>query len=144
MRYTAEQKLQIEIIKGNNVFMVDCDDYAFVCDGHKGCYIKKDELKINPSRFKRMNRNEMLQPKNVLARTHPAKMTNEARIVYYKEIAVKIKSENGKYAWVRRDWLKEYGDCLKFQVGDHPDDGVAIMDMRDELIGLIMPIKIPE
>lgn len=45
-----EQKLQIDVIKGNRIYYAEYGEYIFVADGHTGVYLTASELKIDKSK----------------------------------------------------------------------------------------------
>lgn len=141
-RYTAEQKLMIEAIKGNFLRWIDCGDSILLVDGFKGCYIKKENLIINLKSIKQADdTSRKYQPEIIEKNTYPARKSDDARIIG-TNIAIKIIASDGKYAYVRRDWLQDFGKYTNLRIGKNERDPVLVQDIKGNCIGVICTVRI--
>ena len=139
-----EQKLQIDVIKGNRIYYAEYGEYIFVADGHTGVYLTASELKIDKSKMIQVNNNQSFEPEQLEAASIKAKETNAAyRMKYDGGFAIKLKGmESDVVCFVKEKYLKMFDGY----------NGLFIRSKKDPVLvmkygkpyGIIMPVNIQE
>lgn len=144
MKYTIEQKAQIMAVQNPNyTTALDFDDLVMITDGHKGYYIKKKDLVIDCQKLKKpITDYQYLNPLNIVKATVQAQKTRNVHLITDGgKMAIQLKSEDGKKAWVDMNFLKTFGDYLIFRISGEKDP-VYICNYKGVPIGIVMPIKV--
>jgi len=106
----AEQKLQIDAIKGNRMYFAVFENFVFITDGHCGVYLKEKELKIDKAKMMQIDEKAAKQfdPQTIKDHRVKAKITNAAYRCM-SGFAIKIKStENETQCFVQEKFLKMF------------------------------------
>ena len=137
-----EQKLQIDVIKGNRIYYAEYGEYIFVADGHTGVYLTASELKIDKSKMMQVKNNQSFEPEQYKASSIKAKETNEAyRLKYDNGFAIKIKGiESDAECFVKEKFLKMFDGYNALYIRNKKDP-VLVMKYGKPY-GIIMPINI--
>ena len=137
-----EQKLQIDVIKGNRIYYAEYGEYIFVADGHTGVYLTASELKIDKSKMMQVKNNQSFDPELYGASCIKAKETNVAyRIKYDNGFAIKLKGiESDVECFVKEKFLKMFDGYNALYIRDKKDP-VLVMKYGKPY-GIIMPIHI--
>ena len=138
-----EQKLQIDVIKGNRIFYTEYGEYIFVADGHTGAYLTASELKIDKSKMIQMAGNtESFAPDHLEAACVKARETNAAyRMKYDNSFAIKLKGiESDVECFVKEKYLKMFDGYNALFIKSKKDP-VLVMKYGKPY-GIIMPVNI--
>ncbi len=138
----AELKLQIDAVKNGNILYADAgiDNFVFLTDGHYGAYIRKNQVRIDLSKCKKIKLEEDTDFNNILKISYPARETKTAFLAG-NDFCIKIKTED-TYCFVKEKYLKMFPGYNTIRISDK-DKAVLIMRSGDPY-GLIMPMKISE
>lgn len=138
-----EEKLQIDVIKGNRIFYKDYGDLCFLADGHIGAYIPQKDLKIDKAKMIPISaESACFDPEVLNAERVRATITKIAHKII-KGYAIKIKEVEGEnYCFVQEQFLKLFDNPTTILIKSKKDP-VLIMD-DGMWKGIILPINISE
>ena len=137
-----EQKLQIDVIKGNRIYYAEYGEYIFVADGHTGVYLTASELKIDKSKMIQVNNNQSFDPEQLAAASIKAKETNAAyRMKYDNAFAIKLKGiDSDIECFVKEKYLKMFDGYNGLFIRSKKDPVLVIKSGKP--YGIIMPVNI--
>ena len=146
MKYTVEQKAYLMAIQNpDRVYAIDCDDVVLIVNGYIGYYINKRDLLIDVTKLQKAHKGNKstddLKPKNIIKSTVPAHVTRIMHLMPNGEIAIKIKSDDDKKAWVNTKFLKAFGNNVNFRISSERD-AIYISYFNDIPAGVVMPMRI--
>lgn len=143
MKYSLEQKAQLMALQyPGRTFVCEFDEYVLLTDGHMGYYIKKSDLMINIDKLKKPTTiNNDLAPETLIKSTTKANKTRNIHLTPNGKMAIKLKSEDGKKAWVNMDFLKLFGDYVQYRISSEKEP-VLISDYKGIPLGIVLPMKI--
>lgn len=136
----AEQKLQMDVIKGNQIYYAEFDKFTLITDGHVGVYLNPHELKIDKSKMLKAEKADFLNPEYLKDKCADAAVTNTA-YKGFDGFCLKIISKvNEEYCFVKEKYLKMFSGY----------GGVFIQSQKDPVFitkygipyGIILPIHI--
>lgn len=145
---TIEQKMQVEVIKGNKYYYCDFEGYTLITDGHFGVYIPSKELKLNKDSMNKIYNGDSLNPDNLLKECYLAKETKVACIlnsIYSrkKEYAIKIKAkENDKSCFIDNKYLKLFKNYDHIYIKD--EKSIVLITRYGLPYGIVLPVYINE
>lgn len=144
MKYNLVQKAQLMAIKGEYACCCDFGDIAMITDGHYGYYINKNELMLDISKLKKPTSDAWhLSPENIIKDTVKASITRNIILMPSGKMAIKIKSDDGRKAWVNRDYLKQFGDNINLRISNELAP-VYVSDYKGIPLGIVLPVRIYE
>lgn len=139
-----EYQLQINAIKGEQIFYIECGELILLTDGHIGVYLKESELKIDKSKLRKPHDNSTATsyiPENLLKVRTAVIETSIARKIPSSGYAIKLYSkESGEHCFVKEKFLKMFKGY----------NSLFIKSARDPVLlyrygvpyGIILPIRI--
>lgn len=138
-----EQKLQMDVIKGERIYYTEFDEYIFVCDGHMGVYLTEQELKIDRSKMHKMSGSSVqnFAPQFLEKHTLQARQTRTACATWHDGFAIKIKAnEEDIECFVKEKYLKLF----------YGYSSIAIIGKKEPVYikklgkpyGIVMPVNI--
>lgn len=137
-----EQKLQMDVIKGERIFYVELGDLTLVTDGHIGVYLTESELKIDKSKMQKSgNGCDALSPESLQAAGVAGKETKTAYKCHRYGFAIKLEAVEGDAeCYVLENYLKMFSGYT----------GMIIRGKKDPVLilkygkpyGIILPINI--
>ena len=140
---TIEEKMQVEVIKGNKYYYCDFEGYTLITDGHFGVYIPSKEMKLNKDSMNEIKNSDSLNPDNILKESYSAIDTRVAyKLLFAKpEFAIKIKStENDKVCFINEKYLKLFKNFDHLYIKD--EKSVVLVTRYGLPYGIILPINI--
>lgn len=143
MKYTTNQKAQIEAIKEpNRTFAHEYEKYVVITEGHIGYYIHKNELVIDISKLKPFTSSaDMLNPEGLFDKTVPARMTRNIRLMPSGEYAILLKSDDERKAWINMKYLKQFTETVNVRITGEKE-AVYLTDYKGNPRGIIMPMNV--
>ena len=139
-----EQKLQMDVIKGERIYYAEFGDLTFVADGHVGAYLTASELKIDKTKMQQMTGSnvETFSPESLQAAGVAGRELRTAYNLPVKGFAIKLKAiEGNAECFVQEKFLKMF----------YGYTGMIIRGKKEPVFilkygkpyGIIMPINIP-
>ena len=142
MKYTILQKAQLMVIKNEYVCCCDFGDTVMITEGHYGYYIRKNELLLDTDKLKKPKAiSEHLKPDNIIKDTVNANITRNIILMHSGKMVIKLKSDDGKKAWVNRDYLSLFGDNINVRISGEKSP-VYISDYKGIPLGVVLPVLI--
>ena len=137
----VEQKLQIDVIKGNRMHYRKYGDLTLITDGYIGVYLKNNELKIDLSKMQEItNGFDTLSPSEMQKKYQDAKETNHAISLSYG-FAILVKSESS-FCYLQEKLIKMFPGKTGVKILNETSP-VLIMKYGIPY-GIILPVKIRE
>lgn len=106
-----EQKLQMDVIKGERIYYAEFGDLTFIADGFIGVYLTASELKIDKTKMQQMSGNNVdtLSPESLTAAGVAGKETRTAHKCPAHGFAIKLKAiEGNAECFVQEKYLKMF------------------------------------
>lgn len=138
-----EQKLQLDVIKGERIYYAEYDEYIFICDGHVGVYLTERELKIDKTKMHKMTGSSVpnFAPQFLETNGFEAHKTRTAVDTWHDGYAIKLKANNEDVScFVKEKFLKMFSGFA----------GIVIQGKKEPVYirkfgkpyGIAMPINI--
>ena len=141
MRYTAQERMQVEAIKNpKQVYAFDFGDLVLLADRHQGPYIKKQDLILDINKLVHVKTDTVVDPATLKACTVPATRTRQVYVLDNDKMAVKLQADDTE-AWVNLKWLDSFGTGLKYRISGKRSP-VLKTDRNDYPVGMILPVDI--
>ena len=139
---TAQQKLQIKAIQGDQIYYQEYGEFIFISDGKVGAYLSEADLKIDKNKMIKIEKHDLFDPEILKGSRVRAKRTDIAR-KGIRSFYIKFKTFDPKiFCFVDESYLKMFPKYGEFYIKS--EKAAIYIEMFDKPYGIIMPVHVRE